>query len=218
MPIRPTITAVTQDEHQRLALTHYLDGKAPQLHRNICLPDAAPSQTLLQFLVHYVERIADTVEALSELTETVETCAFAKPLVRMIEGYFLSPPEYISQTHTGLRALVDEAYLAHRLIEEFNDRLTMACGIPLIPMDMTKANLVVHDILGDAFANELDLAVSYNVDVLFNEKAMMQNDELKAYVDMRNRIGWKDDIQQWPSLSGDASIFLFFSQDKPQLH
>ncbi len=218
LPIRHTITAVTQDEGQQLALTHYLEDKAPQLHRNICLPDEAPCQTLLSFLMRYVEHIADTVEALGKLTETIDTYAFAKPLVTMLEGYFLSPPEFISQEHSGLRALVDEAYLAHRLIEEVNDRMMIACGIPLIPMDMTKANLVVHDVLGDAFANELDLAVSYNVDVLFNEKALLQSDNFLNYIAHRKQIGWTDDIKQWPCLSYDASIFLFIDQGKPQLH
>jgi len=47
--------------------------------------------------------------------------------------------------HEGLDGLLDEAYLAHRLVEEVNDLYIKHFGQPLIPADTTVANVIACD-------------------------------------------------------------------------
>lgn len=209
MSIRDTINLAKQEENHQHDFERFLASKVPMLHRNITLPDNEDGpRSLLAFVTRYVEHVADIVEALSQLTLHLDTYEFAKPIIELIEGYFDTPPEFISRKHQGLHALIDEAYLAHRLIEEINDRMMMISGVPLAPMDMTISNLVVHDILGEEFANELDSAVIYNVDMLFNLQVLTQNDLFNRYVDFHKQHGWQKNLEQWPCLAGDSSIFL----------
>ncbi|HEY6130583.1 MAG TPA: hypothetical protein VIV27_01125, partial [Halioglobus sp.] len=58
-------------------------------------------------------------------------------------------------------ALLDEAFLAHRLLEEVNDRHIRHLQRPLLLLDMTEANIIVHHLLGDAFANRLEQLVQF---------------------------------------------------------
>ncbi len=208
MNIRETINVAKQEEDHQHDFEQFLATKVPELHRNISLPEQGAPRSLLTFVTRYVEHVADIVEALSQLTRHLDTYEFAKPILELIEGYFNAPPEFIARKHQGLHALIDEAYLAHRLIEEVNDRMMVISGVPLAPMDMTTSNLIVHDILGEEFANELDSAVTYNVDMLFNLQVLSQNDLFNRYVEFHKLHGWKQNIEQWPCLAGDASIFL----------
>jgi hypothetical protein len=130
------------------------------------------------------------------------------------EDYFFEPPELL-EGHDGLLALIDEAYLAHRLIEEVNDRVMMASGLPLSPMDMTLSNIVVHDILGDQFANQLDLAVHYSMESLFETDSFFRNAHFENYLHTHNNDDWKEAIEKWPCLAGDSAIKLKLAH-KPQ--
>ena len=76
----------------------------------------------------------------------------------MAEDYFLHPPEDLP-ADGGLEALLDEAFLAHRLLEEVNDHHIRHLQRPLLPLDMTEANIIVHHLLGDDLANALDQLV-----------------------------------------------------------
>ncbi len=220
MSIRDTIKIAKQDEDTRHNFEKFLSSKVPTLHRNISLPSEDKQRSLFDFLNRYVEHVPNMIEALRQLTKNIESYEFAEPILEVIEGYFLAPPEFIACRHHGLHALIDEAYLAHRLIEEVNDRMMLISGVPLAPMDMTISNLIVHDILGEEFANELDCAVSYNVDMLFNSQKLSQNLAFQRYVEFHQRNGWQDDLEQWPCLAGDSTIFLIFDHAamKPTLH
>lgn len=55
----------------------------------------------------------------------------------------------------SLLRLMGSAY-AHRLIEEINDRYLLETGQIFIPSDMTTANLIMHQLIGEPFANQLD--------------------------------------------------------------
>ena len=45
---------------------------------------------------------------------------YAAPFLDTAEDYFLNPPQHLP-ADGGLEALLDEAFLAHRLLEEVND-------------------------------------------------------------------------------------------------
>jgi len=180
--IRKCIEEARKSESETHSLERYLDDKLPKLHHAIKLPETDQSKVMLRFLTSYIEHVPDFVEALTELVQKAGIYDQARVFLEIAEDYFIKPPN-ITHEHTGLRALIDEAYLAHRLIEEVNDQIMVDCGLPLAPIDMTVSNVVVHDLLGEEFANELDLAVHYSIEAL-------------------------DVLERWPCLASDATIEL----------
>ncbi|MFN7133346.1 MAG: hypothetical protein ACK4N5_14805, partial [Myxococcales bacterium] len=54
---------------------------------------------------------------------------------------------------------------------EVNDLYIKHFGQPLIPADTTVANVIAHQLIGEAFANQLDEAVHLAVDEMLNEES-----------------------------------------------
>jgi len=205
--IRESIAEAHRIEAENHRLRDFLEAKLPELHHAIALPSGKGLDALLEFVTHYIEHVPDFIEALTELTKSAGVYQYAKTFLCIAEDYFFEPPELL-KGRDGLLALVDEAYLAHRLIEEVNDRVMMASGFPVAPMDMTLSNIIVHDLLGDDFANQLDLAVHYSMESLFETDSFFRNADFKQYLRSHHDNGWRNAIDQWPCLAGDSAISL----------
>ena len=78
-----------------------------------------------------------------------------------------------------------QAYLAHRLLEELNDALNAIYNCPVIPVDMTRSNLIVHHIIGEPFANQIDGAIQLLNDKLVKSIASDKDlqEKLTTYTD-----------------------------------
>lgn len=212
--IRACIDHATESETQVSSLQRYVETRLPNLHPSIELPTHNQAHTLTHFLSRYIDHVPDFLEALIEISKSAGIYNFISDIIDIAQSYFAEPPEPIAD-HQGLLALVDEAYLAHRLMEEVNDRIMMKCGIPLIPMDMALSNIIVHSLLGDEFANQLDLAVLYSIESLFEQTDMLDNTDFRAYIALHKAEGWTDILNEWPCLAGDSSIALTF-EDAPK--
>lgn len=207
LQIRESIAVARKTETEKHSLEYFLMDRLPSLHHAISLPQENPHEALLEFVIRYIEHVPDFIEALTELTREAGIYDYAKTFITIAEDYFLKPLELIND-RSGMQLLIDEAYLAHRLIEEINDRITLACGIPLAPLDTTLSNIIVHDILGDEFANQLDLAVHYVIEALFNTDSLLRDANFKNYVNKHKHNGWDEVLQRWPCLAEDSAISL----------
>ncbi len=205
--IRTSIAHAQKNETQSGSLSTYVEHRLPLLHRAIVLPGDGGSDTLTHFLTRYIEHVPDFLEALIAVSRSAEIFEFVEPIVEVAQNFFNAQTELLDEDQ-GLQALIDEAYLAHRLMEEVNDRIMMIGGVPLIPMDMTLSNIIVHHLLGDDYANDLDMAVHYAVDELFTAQELQANAALKRYLALHRAEGWRAMIEEWPCLAGDSSISL----------
>ncbi len=205
--IRETIQQAQCAETQTRALSRHLRAQARRLHPAIRLPKDNAHQVLLEFVTRYIQRVPDFLEALSTLMREAGIHDQGKRFVEIAEDFFVAAPEPGAE-QAGLYGLIDEAYLTHRLIEEINDRVTLLCGAPLLPLDMTFSNLVVHELLGEEFANQLDLAVHYAIEVLFPLETLRENTDFINYINHCRRRGWSDTLRRWPSLAGDPAALL----------
>ncbi len=208
--IRHAIAQAKEEESRTGELATYLAALIPGLHKAIVLPEN-PAQALLHFVIRYIEQVPDFLQTLSELMHETGIEQHGRVFVTIAEDFFLQPPELV-QHDRGLKALIDEAYLAHRLIEEVNDRLLVLCGVPLTPMDMTLSNIIVHDLLGESFANQLDLAVHYAIETLFQPGNLESNTDLAQFIARHKTSDWADKLRHWPCLAGDSAIHLDFSE------
>ena len=111
----------------------------------------------------------------------------------------------------GLDSLLDEAYLAHRFVEEVNDLYIKHFGQPLIPLDMTVANLIAHQLIGEEFANQLDEAVHHAVDEMLNDESFAL-ESVEAYREKLSSPDTGAAWKRWPCMSRRLGVGLELDQ------
>lgn len=214
--IRQAIRLARAREAQANELRPLLETQVSRLHGAIQLPQARPVDALMDFVVRYVEHVPNCIDAITGLTKEAGVYDYASIFLSIAEDFFLQPPDVVAE-RSGLVALLDEAYLAHRLIEEVNDRIISHCGIPLAPMDMTRANLVVHELIGEPFANQLDFVVHYSTELHMGKEQMLDdNATFRHYVREHKRNGWSLEMNRWPCLAENLAISVRFFDDPNQ--
>lgn len=192
--------AVTLERHKgrfRRALRKSL----PRLHRSIQLPQQDGPLQLTSFVIRYIQAVPVWLQQLEDLCEAAGVDF--EPVRELIGRSFAEPPER-HPDEVGLAALLDDAYLAHRILEEINEQLQPACGIPLLPMDPMVANLVVRELLGEQFAGELD-AICVQLGNRYSGQ-QLGPDSLVALILCRQKF--VDVPGEWLDFAGEMDIGL----------
>lgn len=158
--IRNLIAAAILQEEESSLLRARLSRQLPRLHKRLILPESEPISALIGFIAAYIESVPGSISLVTAVSKQLGFHRYVAPFLHMAEDYFLRPPDDIN-TDSGLEALLDEAFLAHRLLEEVNDYHIRHLGHPLLPVDMTQANIIVHHLLGEPLANRLENLVQY---------------------------------------------------------
>ena len=175
--IRETIAAAIRKEGETNQLRLRLAEQLPQLSDKLVLPDDAPLPALMSFITDYVKSVPGCLQLVTAVSKRQGFYDYAAPFLHMAEDYFLQPPDELPADE-GLEALLDEAFLAHRLLEEINDHHIKQLQRPLLPVDMTEANIIVHHLLGDEFATRLEQLVQFTASQLLHREYVW--DEVRA--------------------------------------
>ncbi|GFM67226.1 hypothetical protein K5D34_10870 [Pseudomonas cichorii] len=210
--LREQIQRAHQHEAETGQLLKQLETQLPHLHPAIDLPDVDAKGVLTRFVSAYIELVPDLLDAAHEVAVQAGIEGQIKPVLKIAEHFFTTPPA-IMDGHEGLDSLLDEAYLAHRLVEEVNDLYIKHFGQPLIPSNTVVASVIAHQLIGEEFANQLDEAVHHAVDQLLNEESFA----LESVETYRDRLGSADTEaawKRWPCLSRQLGIGL--ELDRPQ--
>ena len=204
--LREQISRAHQHETSTGQLAQQLEKQLPHLHSAISLADGDRNIVMSRFVTAYIDLVPDLLDAANDVAREAGIESQIKPVLKIAEHFFLQPPAILAG-HEGLDGLLDEAYLAHRLVEEVNDLYIKHFGQPLIPADTTVANLIAHQLIGEDFANQLDAAVHHAVDLMLNEESFAL-ESVEAY---RERLtspetgaAWK----RWPCLSKQLGVGL----------
>ncbi|WP_439886947.1 hypothetical protein ACSX1C_15970 [Pseudomonas sp. MBLB4123] len=204
--LRDLIQRAHQHEAASGQLARQLQAQLDRLHPSIRLPSQDALGVLTRFVAAYIEQVPDVLDAAQQVAREAGIEERIKPVLKVAEEFFLQPPA-LMQGHEGLDGLLDEAYLAHRLVEEVNDRYSAHLGRPLIPLDTTVANLIAHQLIGEPFANQLDGAVHHAVEGMLDADSFSQA-SVRAYrerlSDPQTEAAW----QRWPCLSGQLGVEL----------
>jgi hypothetical protein len=204
--LREQIQKAQQHEAETGQLKRQLEAQLPNLHAAIQLPDVDATGVMTRFVTAYIEQVPDLLDAANEVAREAGIESQIKPVLKIAEQFFLQPPKVIDG-HVGLDGLLDEAYLAHRLVEEVNDLYIKHFGQPLIPLDMTVANLIAHQLIGEPFANQLDEAVHHAVDEMLDEDSFA----LESVESYREKLSNPDTgaaWKRWPCLSRQLGVGL----------
>jgi len=113
-----------------------------------------------------IDVVTEYIESAPALMLIVEKAAkenggqpFIQPLLDAIEEFFLAPDDIIPD-HLGLAGLLDDAYLAHTLLEAISDKYKSHSGKSLLPKDAYEANTFIRRLIGEPFVSMLDEHVS----------------------------------------------------------
>lgn len=158
--IRNLIAAAILQEEDSSLFRARLGRQLPRLQKRLILPESEPVTALLSFIAAYIESVPGSISLVTAVSKQLGFHRYVAPFLHIAEDYFIQPPSDID-TDSGLEALLDESFLAHRLLEEVNDYHITHLGHPLLPVDMTQANIIVHHLLGEPLANRLENLVQY---------------------------------------------------------
>jgi hypothetical protein len=201
-----------QHEASTGQLAAQMHAQLERLHPSICVPGDDSSGVLQGFVSAYIGQVPEVLQAANQVAREAGIEAQIKPVLKVAEQFFLQPPALMAG-HEGLDGLLDEAYLAHRLVEEVNDRYIAHLGQPLIPLDTTVANLIAHQLIGEPFANQLDEAVQHAVEGMLDDASFAQ-DSVQAYrerlSDPQTEAAW----QRWPCLSRQLGLELQLDESR----
>lgn len=204
--LREQIQRAQQHEAETGHLLLQLKTQLPHLHPAIHLPEVDAQGALTRFVTAYIDLVPDLLDAAHEVAIEAGIEGQIKPVLRIAEQFFTAPPD-IMQGHEGLDSLLDEAYLAHRLVEEVNDLYIKHFGQPLIPSNTTVASVIAHQLIGEQFANQLDEAVHHAVDQLLDDEDFAL-DSVEAYREKLSSPDTEAAWKRWPSLSRQLGIGL----------
>jgi hypothetical protein len=206
--LREQILRAQQHEADTGLLARQLEDTLPHLHTAIHLPELDKIAVMTRFVSAYIAQVPDLLDAANEVAREAGIESQIKPVLKIAEQFFLQPPALMAG-HVGLESLLDEAYLAHRLVEEVNDLYIKHFQQPLIPLDTTVANLIAHQLIGETFANQLDEVVHHAVDEMLNDESFAL-ESVEAYreklISPQTGAAWK----RWPCLSKQLGVGLNF--------
>ena len=108
-------------------------------------------QLLYRFACDYINQSVTLLEQFSHAARESGTEDFVYPFLEVARSYVLS-----HRKNPTMEELLDDAYLIHRIAEEINDISVMESGVPLVKLNSTWDSIIIHTLLGDNFANQLD--------------------------------------------------------------
>ena len=204
--VREQVNQAHQHEGQTGQLKKRLALQLPHLHPSIQLPEQGAQDTLARFVGAYIDQVPELLEAAHEVAREAGIESQITPVLKIAEQYFVQPPA-VMNGHVGLEGLLDEAYLAHRLVEEVNDLYIKHFNQPLIPLDTTVANVIAHHLIGETFANQLDEVVHHAVDCMLDDECFTL-ESVEAYRDKLTSPDTGAAWKRWPCLSKQLGVGL----------
>jgi hypothetical protein len=210
--IEDLVATANQHEADTDLLLTKLEQQIDSLPKAITLPASEPARALREFVVEYINHVPTFIASVSFAAKDAGIGTYVTPFLDVATDYFLSP---ISETgdSSSLVDLMEQAYLSHRLIEEVNDQYIVRAGIPLIPMDITKANIIVHHLVGEVRANSLDDVVEKMANQMATQDSVYSSEKFKEYVETRKGKGWDQVWSQWSDMTNSLAIDLNFGSD-----
>lgn len=202
--IRSVIAEQKSDRDNQAGFHFWLLEKTAHAHHLVELPESQTFEALAQFIEAYIDFLPECLEHFYRVAERANLNKYTDLFLNIATDFVLAPSEG-AEFDIGYGRLVDKTYMAHRLLEELNDRCHRYLGGPGLPADTAMANVIVHSLLGEDFANELDIAVHFAIESQADkERQAMANIEPRS-LDEITSAG-----REWPEFGQDLLVGLKF--------
>lgn len=156
--LRAVIAEAQQQEQHSGQLRRSLAALLPGLHPAILLPPEDEAEALYLFVHHYIELVPDALDQAARLARSEAVDEVVVPLLQLATNHFLACARQRPES-VGLAALLDPAYLAHRLLDEGEGYCLLFNGRHLQERESLQANLIVQQLLGEQFSLDLEAVV-----------------------------------------------------------
>jgi hypothetical protein len=206
--IQNLINSAIAEEANSQQLHQALNSRLEQVARVVQVSEDQPLEKLYDFVVRYIEDVPSMLDALQSAALEVGLIDYVQPVIRVASEFFTTPPQEMNK-EGGLAAIMGEAYLAMRLFEEVNETYIFKVGQPLIPMDMTMSNIIIHTLIGEPFANDLDELVEQAVEHLFTPA--YQSEDFKAFMSRKEADNLVHICRQVPCMSSEMGLASQFA-------
>lgn len=204
--IEQQIRHALAEEEQEHTLESALQASHEQVARLVDLNKRNTGKQLLDFVSLYIRSVPTLLNDLQAVAAEKKLSRSVQPLIDIATEFFKLPSHTLGK-RSGLTALMVKSYLAHRLLEEVNDACLFHTGTAIIPMDMSFTNTIVHTLIGEPFANDMDKLVDDTVKKLFQ-----QEHNNKGFINELSSSNLVHICQQWPSLSGQVGLYSSLSE------
>lgn len=151
------IARARRQEARTGAFLKQLHEKSATLPASIVFDGYQPSICLFQFAVEYIEMAPRLIECVGACAREAGKAGLFAPFITTAIRYF-TQPSIVLAANEGLDGLLIRAYLCHRLMEEMYENNYSTRHSQLVDIEVTQANLLAHELIGEPFANELDAA------------------------------------------------------------
>lgn len=202
--VKEIIARETANAGAETGLKYWLLERVVNLHRLIDLPKGQEYDTLADFLERYVDFLPVCLEQFHAICQQANITEYSDLFLDLAVEFLLSPPQDV-EYEPGIGHLIDEVYMAHRMLEELNDRCYGYLGGPAMPADTSSANIIVHSLIGDDFANELDIAVQYAIEANREREQAVMSRLNPASVSSLGLSG-----KDWPMFAEDTLVRINF--------
>lgn len=127
--------------------------------RNRVQPSGATLAAGVQFVVGYLEQVPYMLQVAITAARTVGLEAEMHEVVSMVQRYW-EQDEDIIPDHLGVIGILDDAYCSLTTLQTFSDHYQLQTGKHLFPEDLTAANRVMREIIGEPYVGDLDRFVT----------------------------------------------------------
>ena len=121
-----------------------------------------PDQSVFLFVCNFINRTPNLLDTLLDAARGTRREDVCDAVAVLCLDFFLSPPPLLAG-RSGLNGAMGKAYLCQRMIEELNDCCTLRRAAPLLPLELSCSNLMVHQLIGRPLAPMLDNLVASTV-------------------------------------------------------
>ena len=153
---------------------------------------------LFRFAVEYIEMAPRLIECVDACAAEAGCKSLFAPFTDAAIRYFTQPSAQLLR-YEGLDGLLIRAYQCHRLMEDMHDNNRSIRASELFDLEAVRANLLVHQIIGEPFANELDEAITMNVLKLAGSPDFYDLD-LEPFIQQVNNRAWDWMRDYWENL------------------
>jgi len=196
-------------EAKTSAFHHMMEDKVYKLHLIIGLHNEDQAQCLVKFATEYIEMAPRVMECVAACAKEANADFLFEPLLEKAYNYFINPTVIFSH-YTGLDGLLMKAYLCHRLLEEMYENNKSIRNSKLCAVEVTQANLLAHQLIGEPFANELDESALITVKEIAGTPDYY-NLNLNIFVEQAQHQAWNWMREYWQNLLSRNHIQLHFS-------
>lgn len=183
--MRTLIDSANQQEASTRAFDRYVGILSDELWQSEAL-QKTDKQALVEFSQTYIAIVPELTDKLLANAKLADLQDEVLPAVAtVIEFFERAPIKAKSKTYQ----LLAQAFFANRLYEDINKQSRSLLKLDLIPIDLSFANVLIYQILGENFAAQLDTIVAQ----IANNLIDIQRSQLKT-VSEKQKTVWH---RQW---------------------